>query len=54
LYTHIPDGFCQRMHHALAVQVFQPDELVFFNQLAVDLLMKVTARVGHPFIQPIF
>jgi hypothetical protein len=34
------------------IQVFQPDELVFFNKLAAYLVMKVTALIGNPFIQP--
>ena len=39
-------------HHSPDVQVFQPDEAVFFNQLAAELVMKVAALIGNPLIQP--
>jgi hypothetical protein len=37
--------------HAPYVQVFQPDELVFFNELSTELMLKVKALVGNFLIQ---
>ena len=37
--------------HAPHVQVFQPDELVFFNQHSADLVVKVAALIGNMLVQ---
>jgi hypothetical protein len=37
--------------HALYAQIFQPDELVFINQPAADLMVIVAAWVGNLLVQ---
>jgi hypothetical protein len=38
-------------HHFPDVQIFQPDELVFFNELAAEFMVKVSAWIGNLSLQ---